>query len=399
MSNTCSIAFTGDIGFDRYMDRRWEDEKLLSDDIVNFLTSSDHVVANVEGALVEASDDGSRGVFFHCMNPEATCVLDRIKADIWNISNNHIMDAGEEGLVSSRNIAASMKCQTIGAGINIEEASEPVYINEAGGIGMFGVAYMTECIPATETDPGVFPWNNMDCIKRRIEEIKSRCRWCIVVAHGGEEFSDIPNPYTRARYIEYLNLGADIVVAHHPHVTENYEVFEDKKMIFYSLGNFIFDTDYQRAHPYTDLGVLIKLHFTEEDFDFESMGIKIVRGDETVEACEIPAIFTNINKDEYEKLSPLGSYTFMIEECKKMIYLEPERFTGASQKIWNSYYYSTEPDGYDKGAHMDLEMVVPNAQRVKEGAWKNSELKNVVDYMMLHETSNIIPGIGGFTLN
>ena len=25
-----SIVFTGDIGFDRYMDKRWEDENLLS---------------------------------------------------------------------------------------------------------------------------------------------------------------------------------------------------------------------------------------------------------------------------------------------------------------------------------------------------------------------------------
>ena len=46
-----SIVFTGDIGFDRYMDKRWEDENLLSKDMLDFFHSADHVVANVEGAL------------------------------------------------------------------------------------------------------------------------------------------------------------------------------------------------------------------------------------------------------------------------------------------------------------------------------------------------------------
>ena len=64
-----SIVFTGDIGFDRYMDHRWEDDELLSKPILDFFHSADHVAANVEGALIDAADDGSRGVFFHAMNP------------------------------------------------------------------------------------------------------------------------------------------------------------------------------------------------------------------------------------------------------------------------------------------------------------------------------------------
>ena len=33
-----SIVFTGDIGFDRYMDRKWEDEDLLSREVLEFST-------------------------------------------------------------------------------------------------------------------------------------------------------------------------------------------------------------------------------------------------------------------------------------------------------------------------------------------------------------------------
>ena len=40
--NKTSIVFTGDIGFDRYMDKRWEDDNLLSPDVLAFFHSADH---------------------------------------------------------------------------------------------------------------------------------------------------------------------------------------------------------------------------------------------------------------------------------------------------------------------------------------------------------------------
>ena len=380
-SNKTSLVFTGDIGFDRYMDKRWEDKNLLAKPIMDFFHSADHVVANVEGAMINAVDDGSRGVFFHSMNPEAICVLKDMGADIWNISNNHIMDAGREGLVSTREFAASMGSRTIGAGVNEVEASEPVYIDEAGGIGLIGVAYQTECVPATATDPGVFRWTDLDYIAERIKEVKSKCRWCIVVSHGGEEFASIPSPYTRDRYVKFLELGADVVVGHHPHVPENYELFPDGKAIFYSLGNFIFDTNYQRAHLYTDVGVLLKLIFTEDKMEFEAMGTQIIRGEERIADGPLPDIFTNIDAEEYKLLAPYGAKAFVAEERRKMIYLEPERFTDAPKEVWDAYFFSEEPDGFDKNYHMDFYIMVPFAETAEDGLWKNSKLEKVKEYV------------------
>ena len=372
--NATSIVFTGDIGFDRYMDRKWEDENLLSREVLDFFHSADHVCANVEGALIDAVDDGSRGVFFHSMNPEATSVLKKMGADIWSIGNNHTMDAGREGIISTRKIAEEMGCMAFGAGLNEMEASEPVYLEEAGGIGMFGVSYMAECIPATATEPGIFRWDDLDLIARRIAEVKSRCRWCIVVSHGGEEFTSLPSPYTRDRYLKFLELGADVVVGHHPHVPENYELFDNGKAIFYSLGNFIFDTNYQRVHLYTDLGVLLKLSFTEEKMEFDAMGIRIVRGPERIEAAALPDVFTNIPAEEYALLAPLSAKAFVIEDMRKMIYLEPERFTDCTQEVWDGYFFSEEPDGYFKDAHMDFSIIVPFSKKADEGLWKQSKM-------------------------
>ena len=139
--NGTSIVFTGDIGFDRYMEGAWRDNNLLCEKILDFFHSADHVLANVEGAVYAARDDGSRGSFFHCMNPEATSLLKKIGADLWCIGNNHIMDAGVEGLLSTKKIAASLGCRAFGAGLNLDEAAEAIYLEEAGGIGILSVTY------------------------------------------------------------------------------------------------------------------------------------------------------------------------------------------------------------------------------------------------------------------
>ncbi len=376
-----SIVFTGDIGFDRYMDKRWRDDRLLSDPVLAFFHSAEHVCANVEGALVDLPEDGSRGKFFHAMPTEAACFLEKIGADIWCIGNNHTMDAGPEGLESTLALARRMGCGTVGAGMNETEASEPVYLEEAGGIGMLGVAYQGECVPATADTPGTFRWNDMERIGARIREIKSRCRWCVIVCHGGEEFSCMPNPYTRDRYLAFLALGADAVVAHHPHVPENYETFDDGKAIFYSLGNFIFDTDYQRSHRYTDSGILLKLIFTEEKLDFEALGIRIVRGEERIEAAPLPDIFADVPAEEYELLAPLAAKSFIAEERRKMIFWKPELFADASEEVWRRHFFGTDTDGYCKGEHMDLSIVFPFSETAELGAWKRSRLEAVKRYI------------------
>ncbi len=381
-----SIIFTGDIGFDRYMDRRWEDPNFLSQGVLDYFRSADHTVANVEGALIDVVDDGSRGVFFHSMNPEATCVFKAMNADIWSIGNNHTMDAGLDGVVSTKKIAADMGVKTFGGGVNEIDASEPVYLDEAGGIGMFGVSYMSECIPATATEPGIFRWDDFDLIQRRIDEIKSKCRWCVLVSHGGEEFTSLPNPYTRDRYLKFLEMGADVVVAHHPHVPENYELFDNGKAIFYSLGNFIFDTNYQRVHLYTDLGILLKLTFTEDKMEFDAQGIRIVRGDERIDVAPLPDIFTNVPAEEYELLSPLSTKAFLVENERTMTYLEPEKYTNASREVWDTYYFTENPDkdwdGYFKDYHMDFTVLRAHAAKAEDEAWKKSKLEKVKNYIL-----------------
>ena len=383
MSST-GLVFTGDIGFDKYMSQRWEDKNLLSDEVRSFLSSGDHLIVNVEGPLYERKEkEATTGALslIHSMDPKVGDFLEGIGADIWNICNNHIMDAGSEGILSTLENAASHKALTLGAGANEDEARKPVIINEAGGIGLIGVGYQRACRKAGPDTPGCFSWSDLDIIEKQIKEIKKNCRWCVVVAHAGEEFTALPTPYTRDRYLSYLDMGADIIVAHHPHVPMNYETFEGKA-IFYSLGNFIFDTDYQRSQFNTESGLFIRLNFTEESFTFEPFGIKIDRENERIVKGELPSIFTDVQKDEYEKLVPLAAKMFIENTKRQLRFLKPDQFKDATDEDWYSNFYEPLRSGRVPGECLDFQIIYPLSLKADEEKWKESSLEGVKEFIL-----------------
>lgn len=384
MKKTAELVFTGDIGFDKYMDGKWSDSRLLEGEVSDFLKSGNHLIVNVEGPLSEGKkmdSEGNAAKLLHTMNPEVADFLDGIGADVWNICNNHIMDAGREGIEDTLRIAQEHGVSTLGAGRNIGEARKPVIFDEAGGIGLIGVGYQRACRKADTDTPGCFSWSDMEGIRDTINEVKKTCRWCIIVAHGGEEFTALPSRYTRDRYLEYLDMGADVVVAHHPHVPMNYEI-RGEKAIFYSLGNFIFDTDYQRSQFNTEKGILLRLTFTETDFNFEAFGIKINRDEERIEKAELPKIFENVEESEYNKLEALAAAMFIENTQKQWRYLKPEKFENASPQDWYDNFYEPLRSGRVPGEVLDFQIIYPLAQKAAEGAWKDSKLENVKEFIL-----------------
>lgn len=393
--NSTRLIFTGDIGFDKYMDGKWKDKDLLSKEVLSFLRSGDHLCVNVEGPLMDAEKkEGLSGAeaLKHSMPLDIGTYLNELGADIWNICNNHIMDLGQEGLVSTLEESDKQNAFTLGAGRNIEEASKPIYCEGAGGIGMIAVGYQRACRKADDETGGCFSWSDMDRIQSRILEVKSRCRWCIIVAHGGEEFTALPSPYTRDRYLEYLKMGADIVVGHHPHVPNNYELFRDdnnkiKKAIFYSLGNFIFDTDYQRSQYHTENGILLGINLDEEYMDFDAFGIRILRNKteneiSTIVQDELPLIFTDVPEKEYVLLAPINAKMFIENTKKQLRYMKPSEYEHASDEDFMKNFYEPLRSGRVPGEILDMQIIVPLAAEAEKGEWEKSGLESVKKYIL-----------------
>jgi len=69
--------------------------------------------------------------------------------------------------------------------------------------------------------------------------MKSRSTRKVVNLHWGYEHTDVPAPFQRKLARNLIDAGADIIIGHHPHVPQGWEVYKGK-YIYYSLGNFNF---------------------------------------------------------------------------------------------------------------------------------------------------------------
>lgn len=331
------IAFTGDLGFSsKHFRGTYNKEDLLDKEIIDYLCDTDYTVVNVEGCVTYPKFTEAKPLV-HANPPECIDFLKKINGKIWAIANNHIADCGQEGLESTLEIARENDVLTVGAGLDYDEASKPVIIeNDGADIGI--IALNHEQTPAaTEDTAGSVMWDDLKKVSKLISDVKSKCRWCVVVVHSGPEFCQLMPPSVRKLYKKYLKMGADIVIGHHPHVVENYEKFGDK-IIFYSLGNFIFDTDYQRLQKYTDRGVLIKLYFDKDKYWWDYKGMKVSRETTTIHSAPAPDIFTNVTAGQYALLWPLAMRNLYNNEHIKFPYLYPEKFKNYTKWKWFVFY-------------------------------------------------------------
>ncbi|MBQ8895026.1 MAG: CapA family protein [Clostridia bacterium] len=362
------VFFTGDIAFSKYFKDSAGDTGLLAEELLEFLRDSDHGIPNVEGALTDrVMVLGDAATPAHASDPKAADRLLQMGGDIWNLSNNHTLDCDKEGLADTITLAASKGCCTLGAGMNIKEAAEPVY---CGNAGIFSICYKRS-FKADDHTPGNLQWEDEEPIKAAIRAIKKKARWCILVAHGGEEFSDLPMPHAREKYLRYLEWGADIIVGHHPHVPQNYEQVGNK-IIFYSLGNLIFDTDFQRIQSHTDQGVLLKLDLQEDSFRWEARGYRIDRERHRILPAALPAVFRPLSAEEYHRLIPLVAERFWRNFKRAKTFLKPQLAT-ATPEEWRALYIR----GQDLHAY---DIMMEAIRRFPLQEWKN-EPADLLQYL------------------
>lgn len=335
-----SITFTGDIAFSKYFNKVNND--FLENSVKDFLLQSDYCVGNIEGAFFDKSGPGSE--FNHCSPTSTVEKLKDFKCNIWNLGNNHIFDNGIEGYESTKTLATLNEIETIGAGENLDTAIKPILIDNCGGICILSISY-PGCKRASHDKEGCCIWDQLEVIKQTIATYKEKYRWCVLVIHGGDEFSELPMPYIRKRYHQFLSIGADIIIGHHPHVVQNYEII-GKKIIFYSLGNFIFDTDYQRAQKHTQYGEIVKIVFSEDHYEWFAKHIEIDRENTFIKEREEIPIFTNINEEEYNRLLAIGARSFLKREKKRKFYLFTKSRIIKQWLRWYKYCYFRfkEPD-------------------------------------------------------
>lgn len=215
---------------------RFSNRQFVGQQLQTIIQGADYSIGNFEGTL---PFDGIRGKDM----VQDVSTLNSLKEagfDLLLLSNNHIGDYGYKGFASTVNAIKEAGFDTVGSGFSYEEAYEPL-IKEICGIkmGFINVCEAICCLYKSSRQRYGCAWTGAKILESIIPTVKKEVDILIVLPHSGLELNPLPMAHTRELYRHYCDLGADVIVASHPHIPQGVEDY-DGKYIFYSLGNFYF---------------------------------------------------------------------------------------------------------------------------------------------------------------
>lgn len=232
--------------------------ELIGDDLIGVLDASDYTVFNLETPLA----DSITPIMKHGPNliaPTSTANgLSAICSDAFALANNHILDQGSFGLESTIRTLETYGIKHFGAGMNLNEASEPLLIRKGNlSVAVYACAEHEFSI-ATETSAGANPFDSLYSFDV-IERLANKNDYVVVLYHGGKEHYRYPSPMLRKNCRKMVESGASLIVCQHSHCIGAIEEYEEST-ILYGQGNFLFDDSDSECWR---TGLLLKADFTK----------------------------------------------------------------------------------------------------------------------------------------
>ncbi len=248
------ILFVGDIMLDRYI--RHISEKKGVDFVFagtqKILSENDLVVGNLEGPITNnpsvsvGSEIGAHDNYIFTFDQNVAADLWKNNIKLVNIGNNHILNFGADGLAQTKENLSSSKIDYFG-----DPADEKrIAIWNKNGLKLAFVNYNQ-----FEKDGAAKALDEIQSAKKmNVDKI-------ILYTHWGTEFVVDPDAKIKELAHGFIDSGADLIIGSHPHVIQSKEEYKGK-MIYYSLGNFIFD---QYFSPQTQQGLTVQIELNSKD--------------------------------------------------------------------------------------------------------------------------------------
>ena len=248
-------------------------------------------------------------------------VMDAIKDagyQVLDLAHNHILDSQIEGVVSTADAIEKAGMTPIGVYTHEPRDKAPIVIKEVNGIKVALLAYsygfngIEQSISQEDYNRYLSDLDE-DKMKAEIERAEKEADITIIMPQMGVEYQIEPTEEQKKLYHKMIDWGADIIFGGHPHVVEPAETVEkdgDKKLIIYSMGNFISNQrietmqDVENA-KWTERGVLM------------DVTIKKKSGKTTIETAQAhPSWVSRTPKGGYSSEGyPLYLYqTFILED-------------------------------------------------------------------------------------
>jgi poly-gamma-glutamate capsule biosynthesis protein CapA/YwtB (metallophosphatase superfamily) len=213
-----------------------------------YFVPSDLASLNLETVLADARPGGSPEKRFVFYSPTALAgTLKTAGIDYVTLGNNHTFDYLDTGLDLTVSSLDKVGLLHSGAGRDLNQAAAArrldLGVSRLSLLGFVGSTSKFDPNLVAGPDKGGAMLGHRVNIAEAVEREIRADRATIVQIHTGTEYADEPNESGVKRRREAIDQGAALVVSHHPHVTQAFEVYRDR-LIAYSLGNFMFDQNY-----------------------------------------------------------------------------------------------------------------------------------------------------------
>jgi poly-gamma-glutamate synthesis protein (capsule biosynthesis protein) len=165
-------------------------------------------------------------------------VLREVGFDVLNVANNHALQHGEAAFAGTADLLAAARIGAVGRVAEDGTGCRAEVLERRGWrIGVLGYSEVRE-----DHVPGQRSYAHLagDRVLDEIRALAARVDLVVVSCHWGLELADRPPAGVVGWARAMVDAGADLVLGHHPHVWQGVER-RGTGLIFYSLGDFVFD--------------------------------------------------------------------------------------------------------------------------------------------------------------
>ena len=222
------------------------------------------------------------------------------------LSNNHILDYGQEGLNNTINLLSQNNITYTGIINSNKDKLKELYLEKDNlKIGIYNLCE-NEFSVATLNSKGANPLNEIKNYKE-IANLKQKCDYVIVIFHGGKEYYRYPSPKLQELCRNFIDFGANIVITQHSHCIGSLEEYNNGK-ILYGQGNFIFDGG---NDEFWNSALLLEIEITKDKINLNYIPIEKENGLIKISENE------NIIQDFYERNEQIKDEDFIEEYYKR----------------------------------------------------------------------------------
>ena len=190
--------------------------------------------------------------------PEALPEIDKLGLDVVSLANNHSLDYGLQALKDTMMFFRWINVAIAGYGTNREMSRSPARVARGGRVfGFSAYSYWHDSDCHFDTGRPGYAIPQADIISNEVAAMKQQVDALVVSLHSGTEYQPVPDPDVVRFARRAIAGGAMAVIGHHPHWFQGYEIYNGKP-IFYSLGNLVFDQDWNddvRSGYLVELGI------------------------------------------------------------------------------------------------------------------------------------------------